>query len=230
MKISVLTLFPEVYDVLKSGIIGKAIEEKLFEVEITNIRDYSLDKHKHCDDYSFGGGAGMVMCPQPVCDAIKAVDPEHKAKRIYLSPKGRTLSQNMVIELSKCDNLLLLSGSYEGIDERIIEKDIDYEISIGDYVLTSGDLPALVVINSVARYIPGVLGNDETTSEESFSNILLEYPQYTRPSVYEDMEVPAILLSGNHGEIDKWRLNKQIEITKERRPDLYKKYLESKED
>ena len=228
MKIKVLTLFPEVYDVLNSGIIGKALTENLFEVEVTNIRDYSLDKHKHCDDYSFGGGAGMVMCPQPVCDTIKAVDPDHICKRIYMSPKGKTLSQDKVIELSKLDNILLLSGSYEGIDERIIEKDIDEEISIGDYVLTSGDLPALVLINAIARYIPGVLGNEETTSEESFSNILLEYPQYTRPKEYEGMKVPEVLLSGNHQEVDKWRLNKQIEITKERRPDLYQKYLDSK--
>lgn len=229
MKISVLTLFPEVYEVLNSGIIGKALKEKLFSVDVINIRDFSLDKHRHCDDYSFGGGAGMVMCPQPVCDAINNVDKCHNATRIYMSPKGEPLNQDLVVELSKLDNILLLSGSYEGIDERIIEKDIDMEISIGDYVLTSGDLPALVLINAIARYIPNVLGNSETTAEESFSNLLLEYPQYTRPSEYEGMKVPDVLLSGNHGEVDKWRLEQQIEITKKRRPDLYQKYLESKE-
>lgn len=230
MKISVATLFPEVYDVLNSGIIGKAINDGLFSVEIQNIRDFSLDKHKHCDDYSFGGGAGMVMCVQPAVDTINFLDKEHKATRIYMSPKGKPLNQQMVEELAKLDNILLFSGSYEGIDERIIESEIDMQISIGDYVLTSGDLPCLVLINAIARYIPGVLGNEETTSEESFTNGLLEYPQYTRPSEYNGMKVPEVLLSGNHQEIAKWRLNQQLEITKKYRPDLYEKYMREHEE
>lgn len=230
MKISVATLFPEVYEVLNSGIIGKAVKEGKFNVTVQNIREFSLDKHKHCDDYSFGGGAGMVMCPQPIADTIKFLDKERKALRIYLSPKGRTLDQNLVEDLSKAEEILLLSGSYEGIDERIIESEIDMEISIGDYVLTSGDLPALVLINAIARYIPGVLGNEQTTDEESFVNGLLEYPQYTRPCDYNGMTVPEVLLSGNHQEIAKWRFNKQLEITKKNRPDLYEKYIGKNEE
>lgn len=229
MKINVATLFPEVYNALNSGIIGKALEEKLFEVNVVNIRDFTLDKHKHCDDYSFGGGAGMIMTPQPLCDTIEHLDKYHKATRIYMSPKGKPLSQQDVERLSKLDELVLVSGSYEGIDERVIDSEIDEEISIGDYVLTSGDLPCMVLINAIARYIPGVLGNEETTSEESFVSGLLEYPQYTRPSEYKGMKVPDVLLSGNHQEIAKWRLNKQLEITKKVRPDLYQKYLEKKE-
>lgn len=223
MKISVLTLFPEVYDCLKSGILGRAIENKLFEIEIKNIRDFSADKHKKCDDYPFGGGAGMVMTPQPLHDAIISADPDHTAKRIYLSPKGKVLNQKIVTDLAKCPNILLINGSYEGIDQRIIDTDIDMELSIGDYVLTSGDFAALVTINAVARYIDGVLGSEESTEEESFSAGLLEYPQYTRPQNFLGMEVPPVLLSGNHAEIKKWRLKKSREITAKNRPDLLEK-------
>jgi tRNA (guanine37-N1)-methyltransferase len=220
MKISVLTLFPEVYECLKSGILGRAIENRLIDIDIKNIRDYSEDKHKKCDDYPFGGGAGMVMTPQPLHDAIIAADPEHTAKRIYLSPKGKTLNQKIVTELAECPNILLLSGSYEGIDQRIIDLDIDMELSIGDYVLTSGDFAALVTINAVSRYIEGVLGSNESTDEESFSAGLLEYPQYTRPQNFLGQEVPPVLLSGNHAEIKKWRTEKSREITAKNRPDL----------
>lgn len=220
MKISVLTLFPEVYECLKNGILGRAIENRLIDIDIKNIRDYSEDKHKKCDDYPFGGGAGMVMTPQPLHDAIIAADPEHTAKRIYLSPKGKTLNQKIVTELAECPNILLLSGSYEGIDQRIIDLDIDMELSIGDYVLTSGDFAALVTINAVSRYIEGVLGSNESTDEESFSAGLLEYPQYTRPQNFLGQEVPPVLLSGNHAEIKKWRTEKSREITAKNRPDL----------
>lgn len=222
MKIDVLTLFPEMFDALNVGILDRAQQKGLFEVKLTNIRDYSLDKHKKVDDTPFGGGAGMVMTPQPLHDAINGVDPDHKCIRVYLSPKGETLNQNLVKELSKSENIMLVCGAYEGIDQRVIDLDIDKEISIGDYVLTGGELAAMVVINSVSRYIDGVLGNSESTSEESFSDGLLEYPQYTHPQVFEGMEVPQVLLSGNHKNIAKWRHDEQIKITKERRPDLLK--------
>ena len=223
MRISVLTLFPEMYSVLNESIIGKALEKELFSVDIHNIRDYSTNKHKKCDDYPFGGGAGMVMTPQPLHDSITAVDPEHKSVRIYLSPKGETLSQKLVKELASFEHIMLINGSYEGIDERIIELDVDRELSIGDYVLTSGDLASLVVINTVARYIPSVLGSEESTQEESFSEGTLEYPQYTRPQEFMGLKVPDILLSGNHAEIAKWRKEQSLKITKERRPDLTNK-------
>ena len=223
MRISVLTLFPEMYSVLNESIIGKALEKELFSVDIHNIRDYSTNKHKKCDDYPFGGGAGMVMTPQPLHDSITSVDPEHKAVRIYLSPKGETLSQKLVKELASFEHIMLINGSYEGIDERIIELDVDRELSIGDYVLTSGDLASLVVINTVARYIPSVLGSEESTQEESFSEGTLEFPQYTRPQEFMGLKVPEVLLSGNHAEIAKWRKEQSLKITKERRPDLTNK-------
>lgn len=219
----ILTLFPEFYACLKSGIIGKAIERGLFGVEIVNIRDYSEDKHKRCDDYPFGGGAGMVMTPDPIHKAICAVDPEHKARRIFMSPRGQVLTQKKVKELSSDEEILFLCGSYEGVDQRVIDMDIDEELSIGDYVLTSGDPAALVTLNSVVRYVPGVLGSEQSTEEESFSTNLLEYPQYTRPQNYMGMEVPEVLVSGNHGLVDKWRYEKALEITKKRRPDLLEK-------
>lgn len=223
MKIDVLTLFPEVYSVLDSGIIGKALKKGLFQTEIFNIRDYSRDKHKRCDDYAFGGGAGMLMTPQPIYDAIKAADPEHEALRIYMSPKGKKLDQNTVKELSKKERLLFLSGSYEGVDQRVIDTEIDEELSIGDYVLTSGDLASLVVINAVARYIPDVLGSEQSTEEESFEGGLLEYPQYTRPCEWMGLKVPDVLLSGNHREIREWRRRESEKLTLSRRPDLLKK-------
>ena len=222
MKIDVLTLFPEMFDALNVGILGKAQQNKLFELNVFNIRDYSLDKHKKVDDTPFGGGAGMVMTPQPLHDAINSVDKDHKALRIYLSPKGETLNQNLVKELATKENIMFVCGNYEGIDQRIIDLDIDRELSIGDYVLTGGEMAAMVTINAVSRYIEGVLGNSESTNEESFSDGLLEYPQYTHPQVFEGLEVPQVLLSGNHQNIAKWRHEEQIKITKERRPDLLK--------
>ena len=223
MKISVLTIFPEMYEALNSSVIGKALEKELFSVEVHNIRDYSLNKHKKCDDYPFGGGAGMVMTPQPLHDAITAVDPAHEAVRIYLSPKGKALDQKTVTELVELEHIVLINGSYEGIDERIIELDVDRELSIGDYVLTSGDLASLVVINAVARYIPDVLGSEQSTDEESFSAGVLEYPQYTRPQEFMGLRVPEVLLSGNHAEIAEWRRKESLRLTAERRPDLLTK-------
>lgn len=230
MKIQVATIFPEMFAGLDIGILGKAKQKGLIDIEAVNIRDYTLDKHHKTDDTPFGGGAGMVMTPQPLHDTITALDPEHTAKRIYMSPRGKTLDQSMVESLAKENHLLLVCGSYEGIDERVIELDIDEEVSIGDYVLTGGELPAMVLINAVSRYVEGVLGSSESTSEESFSGGLLEYPQYTRPQIFMGLEVPKVLLSGNHKDIKEWRFEQQLKITKERRPDLYEKILPSLEN
>ncbi len=222
MKFHFLTIFPEYFGVLDLGIMGRAVREGRFSVNVVNIRDYSEDKHHKTDDYPYGGGAGMVMTPDPIVRAVEAADPEHKAQRIYLSPKGEPFRQRMAKELSSCEELLFLCGGYEGVDERAIELVIDREISIGDYVLTSGELPALVVMNAVSRYLDGVLGSPESTVEESFSSGLLEYPQYTRPQVYRGLSVPEVLVGGNHGEVAAWRAAKSLELTKERRPDLLK--------
>ncbi|MBQ9125896.1 MAG: tRNA (guanosine(37)-N1)-methyltransferase TrmD [Clostridia bacterium] len=220
MKIDVLTLFPEMLDSLKHSLMGKALDKGLYQLNCHNIRDYSKDKHKKCDDTPFGGGAGMVMTPQPIHDCITAVDPEHKAKRIYMSPRGKVLNQSLVRELSNCENLLILCGHYEGIDQRVIDMDIDMEISIGDYVLSGGEIPAMVLIDSVLRYVPDVLGNADSTEDESFSKPLLEYPQYTRPQEFLGIKVPDVLVSGNHAKINQWRAEQSLEITKKNRPDL----------
>lgn len=223
MKIKVLSLFPEMFAPMNCGIIGNALKKGLIDFEVVNIRDYTLDKHKHVDDYPFGGGAGMVMAVQPIADAINAVDPDHEYHRIYLSPRGRTFCQSVAKEYFEKKNLLFLCGSYEGVDQRVIDLLIDEELSIGDFVLTSGELASMCVINTVARFVDGVLGSSASLDEESFSDNLLEYPQYTRPQTFMGVGVPEVLLSGNHAEIAKWRREKRIEITKERRPDLLNK-------
>lgn len=222
MKIDILTLFPEMFSPLYESILGRAQKAGKIEIKVHNIRDYSLDKHKKCDDYPFGGGAGMVMMPQPIFDAINAIDPEHKSHRIFTSPKGKTFSQKLVKEFSLKENLLILCGHYEGVDERIIKLCIDEEVSIGDYVLTGGELPAMVITDAVSRYVEGVISSN-SLFEESFSNNLLEYPQYTRPQEFMGEKVPDVLLSGNHAEIDKWRYQKSLEITEKLRPDLLNK-------
>ena len=219
MRIDVLTLFPEMFDSLKTSIIGKALEKKLFEFNTIDIRDFSTNKHKKVDDYTFGGGDGMVMACQPLYDAIMSVKTE-KSHVIYLSPKGSVLKQTKVKELSSYEHLILVCGHYEGIDERIIKLCIDEMISIGDYVLTGGEIPAMVVVDSVARYIPNVLGNSNSTEDESFSSNLLEYPQYTRPYEFMGLKVPDVLISGNHAEIKKWRDEQKVLETKKYRPDL----------
>lgn len=219
MKISVLTLFPEMFSALSSSILGRAQKEGKVQIDVVNIRDYTEDKHLKCDDYPFGGGAGMVMTPQPIASAIEAVDPEHRARRIYMSPKGRTFRQDMVYGLAECEHIVLLCGHYEGVDQRAIDLFIDEELSIGDYVLTGGELPAMVVADCVARYVEGVLA-PESLVQESFSENLLEYPQYTRPVEFRGLAVPEVLRSGNHAQIDKWRREKSLEITEKNRPDL----------
>ena len=222
MKIDILTLFPEMFAPLYESIIGRAQKAGKVEINIHDIREFSQNKHKKCDDYPFGGGAGMVMMPQPVFDAINAIDPDHKAIRFYTSPRGKTLKQSLVKSLASLDHILILCGHYEGLDERIIELCIDEEISIGDFVLTGGELPAMVIVDSVCRYVSGVIA-EESLAEESFSDGLLEYPQYTRPQEFQGLKVPDVLVSGNHAEVDKWRKEKSIELTKKYRPDLINK-------
>ena len=221
MKYSVLTLFPEMFKILETSIIGKAIEKDLINIDLINIRDFSKDKHKKVDDTPYGGGAGMVIRPDVVYDAYKSIKDEN-ATVIHLSPKGKVLNQDLVKTLSKKEHIILLCGHYEGIDQRVIDEIVDEEISIGDYVLTGGELPALVLIDSVSRYIEGVLSRESIT-EESFTDNMLEYPQYTRPEVFHGVRVPEVLTSGNHQNIEKWRKEKSIEITKNRRPDLLSK-------
>ena len=221
MDITVLTLFPEMFAPLKESIIGRAVNGGKLNIKVVNIRDYAENKHFKCDDYAFGGGAGMVMMPQPIGSAIEAVDPEHRAHRIFMSPRGRTFSQKIAVEFAQKENLLLLCGHYEGVDQRVIDMYIDEELSIGDYVLTGGELPAMVVCDCVARYVDGVISG-ESLKDESFSAGLLEYPQYTRPAVYKGVPVPEVLLSGNHEKVDEWRREKSLELTRKNRPDLLK--------
>ncbi len=223
MTINVLTLFPEMFAPLNHSVIGRALSSGVFELNLVNIRDYSADKHFKCDDYPFGGGAGMVMTPQPIYDAVKATDPQHVCKRIFLSPKGATLTAAKAQELSECDNLLFLCGHYEGVDQRAIDLCVDEELSIGDYVLTGGELAAMVVIDSLLRFVPQVLGSEESARDESFSDSALEYPQYTRPQEFMGLKVPEVLLSGHHGNVEKWRREQSEIITGQRRPDLKSK-------
>jgi tRNA (guanine37-N1)-methyltransferase len=222
MKITILTLFPDMFTPLKTSIIGRALNDKKLDIDVVNIRDFSENKHGKCDDYPFGGGAGMVMMPQPIVSAITAIDPDHKARRIYTSPKGETFKQDKVFDLLTCEHIIILCGHYEGVDQRVIDGYIDEEISIGDYVLTGGELPAMVICDCVARYVDGVISAGSTV-DESFANGNLEYPQYTRPAVFNGVSVPEVLLSGNHAEVDKWRAEQSEIITKKRRPDLLNK-------
>ena len=221
MKIDILTLFPEMFSAMRESIVGRAQKAGKIEINIVNIRDYTEDKHLKCDDYPYGGGAGMVMMAQPIGSAIEALDPAHQARRIYMSPKGQVFRQQKVFELLAYEHLILLCGHYEGVDQRALDLFIDEEISIGDYVLTGGELPAMVVADCVSRYVDGVISNSSLV-DESFSENLLEYPQYTRPQEYKGLAVPEILRSGDHAKIDAWRREQAIAITKKNRPDLLK--------
>ena len=218
MKFDVLTLFPEMFEPLKQSIIKRAVEKNLIDINLINIRDFSEDKHNKVDDTPYGGGAGMLMKPDVVDRAYNSVKSEN-AKVIYLTPQGKTLNQKIVKDLSKQEHLILLCGHYEGIDQRVLDKIVDEEISIGDYVLTGGELPAMVLIDSVSRYVEGVLSN-ESTEEESFSNGLLEYPQYTRPEIFDNVKVPDVLISGHHENIRKWRRERSLENTFKKRPEM----------
>lgn len=228
MQFDVLTLFPEMFKSLDESIIGRAKEKGLININLVNIRDFSKNKHKKVDDTPYGGGAGMVMMPYVVYDAYKSLKAEN-ARVIYMSPQGQKLNQSKVVELSQEKHIVLLCGHYEGIDQRVIDEIVDEEISIGDYVLTGGELPAMILIDSVSRYIEGVLKED-STKEESFSEGLLEYPQYTRPEIFNGNKVPEVLLSGHHENIDKWRREQSLKITKKKRPDLLKNIKLSEKD
>ena len=232
-RFHILTLFPKmVMDGLNTSIIGRAIDAGLLEINAVNIRDYSTNKHMKVDDYPYGGGAGLVMQPEPVYRAYKDLTKNMKKKPrvVYLTPQGTTFHQEMAKELAKEEELVFLCGHYEGIDERVLEEIVTDYVSIGDYVLTGGELPAMVMIDSISRLVPGVLHNDDSAGDESFENGLLEYPQYTRPPVFLDKEVPEVLLSGHHENIRKWRHEQSVKRTKERRPDLWEAYEKEMEE
>lgn len=223
MKITILTLFPKMFEALNESLIGKAIQKKLLEIEVVNFRDFSKNKHKKVDDYAFSGGAGMVLTPQPIYDALQSVLTK-ESYVVYMSPKGTPLTQNKVKQLSQTiKHLVIICGHYEGIDERIIELCVNEQISVGDFVLTGGEIPAMALIDAVSRYVEGVLHNSDSTEDESFSDGLLEYPQYTRPQEFMGLKVPDVLISGNHKEIEKWKQEQKISETKKYRPDLLKK-------
>ena len=226
MKIDILTIFPEMFEsVLNTSILGRAREQGLIEINCVDIRPFSDRKHKNTDDYPFGGGAGMLMTPQPIADAIKSVMGDgFSGKRIYMSPRGTVLTQRLARELSKEKELVLLCGHYEGVDQRVLDTYIDMEISIGDYVLTGGEVAAMALVDCVSRLVPGVLGSADSPEDESFSDEgLLEYPQYTRPRVFEGVEVPSVLLNGDHAKIAAWRREQAILTTAARRPEILQK-------
>ncbi|MEG2353270.1 MAG: tRNA (guanosine(37)-N1)-methyltransferase TrmD [Clostridium sp.] len=229
MKIDILTLFPEMFNIFNHSIIGRAMEKNIIDIKAMDIRNFSKNKHKKVDDYPYGGGAGMLMTAQPIVDAIKELKNSNKGRVIYLGPRGKTFTQEVAKNLAKESELIFLCGHYEGIDERA-RKYIDEEISLGDFVLTGGEMACIAIVDSICRIIPGVLSSNVSYEEESFYNGVLEYPQYTRPEIFEDMRVPEVLLSGHHENIRKWRRYESLEITRKYRHDLYKKILLSKED
>jgi tRNA (guanine37-N1)-methyltransferase len=225
-----MTIFPNMFnDFKRESLIGKAIDKNILEINVYNIRDYTLQRANSVDDEVYGGGNGMLMMAQPIYDCYKKiVEGKSNVKTYYMSPKGKTFNQDMAISMSKFEEIVILCGHYEGVDERALQLINAEEISIGDYVLTGGEIPAMVVIDSLARFVKGVLSNEESTDEESFRNNLLEYPQYTRPYEYEGLKVPDVLISGDHKKVSNWKLEQSIEITKKNRPDLYEKYLKDK--
>lgn len=234
MRFDVMTLFPEVVKcVLESSIIGRAQQNGHITVGTHDIRDYTLNKHKKTDDTPYGGGKGMLMATQPICDCFEAVCKNHKEGEkthvIYASPRGRIFNHEIAKELAEYDNIVILCGHYEGVDQRVIDEIVDEELSVGDYVLTGGEIPACIIVDAIARLVPGVLSDRECYEKESIASGLLEYPQYTRPAVWGGKEVPEVLLSGHHENIDTWRLEKSLELTRERRPDLYEKFVNEHE-
>lgn len=230
LKINIITIFPKFFDrLLDFGVVKEGLSKNLCSISVYDLRDFTKDKHKKVDDRPYGGGPGMVLLAQPIDDAVKFIKSKNKIDEkksqnvILMSPGGQKLTQDILKNLSKKDNLIIICGRYEGVDERIRESIVDIEISIGDYILTGGEIPAMVIIDGIIRLLEGVVGNAESILSESFENNLLDYPQYTRPEIYKGLEVPKILLSGNHKEIEKWRKEKSIEITKKKRPDLIDK-------
>lgn len=228
MKIDILTLFPEMFVPVQTSMLGRAEEKGILEITITDIRDFSNNKHKKTDDYPFGGGGGMVMMPDPIFGALEHIGAKGK-KLIYMSPRGKVLDEAKVKELAELEEMVLLCGHYEGVDQRVLDHWDAEEISIGDYVLTGGELPAMVLIDAVARLLPGVLGNANSAMEESIYSGLLEYPQYTQPREYEGMPVPEVLLNGNHKLIEEWKFRQSLLLTKERRPDLFEAFTDNTE-
>ncbi len=243
MNFHILTLFPDmVRDGLHTSILGRAVENGHIRMNVVNIRDYTLDKHKKVDDYPYGGGAGMLMQAQPIYDSYLSICKEIedrqkeageekvlKPRTVYVTPQGSVFNQAMAIDFAKEEDLVILCGHYEGVDERVLEEIVTDYVSIGDYVLTGGELPAMVMVDAISRMVPGVLSNEDSGITESFYDNLLEYPQYSRPEEWHDKKVPEVLLSGHHKNIEKWRLEQSIQRTKERRPDLYEKYLANKQ-
>lgn len=228
MRIDVITLFPVMFTgPLDESIIRRARETGLLDLRITNLRDFTYDRHKTVDDRPFGGGPGMVLKPEPIFESVESIQGGNKYV-VLLSACGRLFNQSVAEELAKKEHIVLICGGYEGVDERVAEHLANDEISIGDFVLTNGALPAMVIIDAVTRLLPGALGDIESSKEESFSYGLLEYPHYTRPADFREWKVPEVLLSGNHAEIAKWRQQQSLERTMQRRPDLYKKYIEKK--
>ena len=225
MKINILTLFPEMLSTLKQSMLGRAVDNGILELDVTDIRDYTEDKHNRVDDTPYGGGAGMVMQIQPILDAYEAKG--YGGEFIYMSPRGEMLSGELAKELSEKEEITILCGHYEGVDQRALDKLNAREVSIGDYVLTCGEIPAMVLVDTLARFVEGVLPKEESVLEESVYSGLLEYPHYTRPAEYDGMAVPEVLLSGDHGAVDLWRWEQSLALTKEKRPDLFDKYLES---
>lgn len=230
LKINIITIFPKFFDrLLDFGVVKEGLSKNLCSISVYDLRDFTKDKHKKVDDRPYGGGPGMVLLVQPIDDAVKfikrknKIDDKKSQNVILMSPGGQKLTQDILKNLSKKENLIIICGRYEGVDERVRESIVDIEISIGDYILTGGEIPAMVIIDGIIRLLEGVVGNAESILSESFENNLLDYPQYTRPEIYKDLEVPKILLSGNHREIEKWRKEKSIEITKKKRPDLIDK-------
>lgn len=233
MNFYIMTLFPDmVMNGLNTSIIGKAMEKELLSIKAVDIRDYTTDKHRHVDDYPYGGGAGMVMQAQPVYDCYKDIEKnfDKKPRVLFMTPTGKTFNQDMAKELANEENLVFLCGHYEGIDKRVLDKIVTDEVSLGDFVLTGGELPAMVMIDAISRLIPGVLNNDISAETETFTDNLLEYPQYTRPEVWEGESVPPVLLSGHHANIEKWRREQSLLLTRERRPDLFEKVELTKKD
>ena len=228
VTINILTILPEMFAPLQSSIIGRAVKDGSITINIINIRDFSDKKHHNTDDYPFGGGAGMLMMPQPIFDAFASI--ENPGMRIYMSPKGKVFNDTMARELAGCEDITILCGHYEGVDQRVLDNLIDTEISIGDYVLTGGEMPAMILVDAISRYVGGVLGSMESAHGDSFGDGLLEYPQYTRPADYKGMKVPQVLLDGNHALINKWRREQQLIITKKMRPDLLQTAELSKKD
>lgn len=230
MKIDVLTLFPEMFSPVTScSMLGRAVDKGIIDITLTNIRDFTKDKHNRTDDYPFGGGGGMVMMADPVFSALEHIDAKAK-KLIYMSPRGKILDEEKIRELADLDSLVILCGHYEGVDQRVLDYWGAEEISIGDYVLTGGELPAMVLIDSVARFIPGVLGNEDSAANESVYSGLLEHPQYTQPREYRGMEVPGVLLSGHHQNIDLWKLERSLELTRQRRPEMFRSFVARRND